>query len=124
MSFKHVGCRIADPERSRRFYEALGMEHRRELTTDFDGRVETHVFYAFPGEDESLQLTFDHDGRAHEAGSGHFAVGVADLDATLAELEAQGIEPERGPFQIPGHDVVICFVPDPDGHSVELFGQA
>jgi catechol 2,3-dioxygenase-like lactoylglutathione lyase family enzyme len=46
-----------------------------------------------------LELTYNHDGRMYELGSGygHIAVGVDDLDGTLERLAAQGIEPERPP---------------------------
>ena len=49
-----------------------------------------------------LELTFNHDGRTYELGTGygHVAIGVDDLDGTLARLAEQGIEPERPPYTI------------------------
>jgi hypothetical protein len=49
-----------------------------------------------------LELTFNHDGRTYDLGTGygHIAVGVEDLDGTLGELAAQGIEPERPPYSV------------------------
>ena len=42
-----------------------------------------------------LDLTFNHDGRAYDLGTGYgrIAIGVDDLDRTLAQLAEQGIEP-------------------------------
>jgi catechol 2,3-dioxygenase-like lactoylglutathione lyase family enzyme len=46
--------RITDPERSRRFYEALGMEFRRELPIVRDGELEaTNYFFGFPDRTKS-----------------------------------------------------------------------
>ena len=40
--------RVTDPERSRAFYEALGMEFRRDLDIVREGELEaTNYFFAF-----------------------------------------------------------------------------
>jgi lactoylglutathione lyase len=44
---------------------------------------------------------------------GHVAVGVEDLDATLAELAERGIEPERPPYTVSAGGSRICFVREP-----------
>src|SRR6266496_1971723 len=82
--YLHTMLRIADPERSRVFYEVLGMEFRRKLPIVRDGELEaTNYFFGFPGQEEELELTFNHDGRGYELGTGygHIAIGVADLAA-------------------------------------------
>ena len=99
--YLHTMVRVTDPERSRAFYEALGMEFRRDLPIVRDGELEaTNYFFGFPGDEAELELTFNHDGRTYELGTayGHVAIGVDDLDATLARLAEQGIEPERPPY--------------------------
>ena len=101
--FLHTMLRVTDPAASRTFYEALGMEFRRDLDIVREGQLEaTNYFFAFPGEDVELELTFNHDGRAYELGTGygHIAIGVEDLDATLGRLAEQGIEPERAPYRV------------------------
>lgn len=48
----------------------------------------------------------------------HFALGVADLDGTIAELRDRGIE-VHGPYEMEG----VCrqaFLHDPAGNQVEL----
>jgi lactoylglutathione lyase len=125
--YLHTMLRITDPERSRRFYEALGMELRREFDIVRGGEREaTNYFFGYEGQDEELELTFNHDGRSYELGTayGHVAIGVDDLDGTLASLAEQGIDPEKPPYQVREGGSFICFVQDPDGYRVELIGRS
>ncbi|HEU4448648.1 MAG TPA: VOC family protein [Gaiellaceae bacterium] len=124
--YLHTMYRITDPQRSRAFYEALGFEFRRELPIVRDGELEaTNYFFGAPGQEEELELTFNHDGRAYELGTayGHIAIGVDDLAGTLARLEQQGIEAERPPYQVREGGSWLTFVRDPDGYRVELIEQ-
>jgi lactoylglutathione lyase len=121
--YLHTMYRITDPEKSRAFYEALGLEFRREMDIVRDGQTEaTNYFFGVPGQDEELELTFNHDGRSYELGTayGHVAVGVDALDGTLERLAGEGIEPERPPYTVREGGSRLCFVQDPDGYRVEL----
>ena len=121
--YLHTMYRITDPDKSRTFYEALGLEFRREMDIVRGGETEaTNYFFGVPGQEEELELTFNHDGRSYELGTayGHIAVGVDDLDATLAQLAKQGIEPEREPYRVREGGSRLCFVQDPDGYRIEL----
>jgi lactoylglutathione lyase len=121
--YLHTMVRITDPEKSRAFYEALGMQFRRDLPIVRDGELEaTNYFFGYPNQEEELELTFNHDGRTYELGTayGHIAVGVDDLDETLARLKEQGIEPERPPYTVREGGSRLCFVRDPDDYRVEL----
>ena len=121
--YLHTMYRITDPDQSRRFYEALGFEFRRDLPIVRNGELEaTNYFFGMPGQDEELELTFNHDGRTYELGTGfgHIALAVDDLDGTLARLTEQGIEPEREPYRVREGGSRLCFVRDPDGYRVEL----
>jgi lactoylglutathione lyase len=71
---------------------------------------------ASPAKEEELELTFNHDGRTYDLGTGygHIAFAVDDLDATLVSLSAQGIEPEREPYRVREGGSRLCFAPDPD----------
>jgi lactoylglutathione lyase len=121
--YLHTMYRITDPEKSRSFYEALGFEFRRDLPIVRDGELEaTNYFFGVRGQEEELELTFNHDGRTYDLGTGygHIAIGVDDLDGTLARLKEQGIEPERPPYTVREGGSRLCFVRDPDGYRVEL----
>jgi lactoylglutathione lyase len=114
--YLHTMYRITDPERSRRFCEALGFESRRQLPIVRKGELEaTNYFFGMPGQEEELELTFNHDGAGtSSAGYGHIAIGVDDLDETLARLKEQGIEPEREAYRVREGGSRLCFVRDPD----------
>jgi lactoylglutathione lyase len=121
--YLHTMIRVTDPEKSRAFYEALGMELRRESPIERNGELEaTLYFLGFPGQEEELELTFNHDGSTYDLGTGygHVAIGVDDLDATLGHLAEQGIEPEKPPYQVREGGSWLCFVRDPDGYRCEL----
>ena len=121
--YLHTMLRVTDPARSRTFYEALGFEFRRDMDIVRNGEREaTNYFFGMPGQEEELELTFNHDGRNYELGTayGHVAVGVDDLAQTLEQLAGQGIEPEREPYRVRDGGSLICFVQDPDGYRLEL----
>jgi lactoylglutathione lyase len=86
----------------------------------------TNYFFGVPGQDEELELTFNHDGRSYEMGTayGHIALAVDDLDQTLERLRSEhGIEPERPPYSVREGGSKLCFVRDPDGYRIELIGR-
>ena len=123
-TYLHTMLRITDPNQSRAFYEALGFTFTRDMDIVRDGQLEaTNYFYSLGDSENVLELTFNHDGRTYELGTGygHIAIGVDDLDATLAALAEQGIEPEREPYRVREGGSRLCFVRDPvDQYRVEL----
>jgi len=126
-SFLHTMVRITDPARSRGFYEALGFTFEREMDIVRDGETEaTNYFFSMGDQQSVLELTYNHDGRAYDLGSGygHIAIGIEDLNGTLERLEQQGIEPERPPYQVSEGGSWLCFVQDPDGYRIELIGRS
>jgi lactoylglutathione lyase len=126
-SYLHTMMRITDPETSRAFYEALGFRFSRDLDIVRDGQLEaTNYFFSIGDQENVLELTFNHDGRRYELGTGygHIAIGVDDLDGTLAQLKAQGIEPEREPYRVREGGSRLCFVQDPDGYRTELIDRS
>ncbi|MBV8065929.1 MAG: VOC family protein, partial [Actinobacteria bacterium] len=123
----HTMVRITDPERSRAFYEALGFAFERDMDIVRNGEVEaTNSFYSIGETPSVLELTFNHDGRTYDLGTGygHIALAVDDLAATLAELAAQGIEPEREPYRVREGGSLLCFMRDPDGYRIELIDRS
>ena len=121
--FLHTMVRITDPAKSRSFYQALGFTFEREIDIVRNGETEATNYFFSIGEQESvLELTYNHDGRTYDPGTGygHIAVGVGDLDATLARLAEQGIEPEREPYTVRDGGSRLTFVGDPDSYRIEL----
>lgn len=126
-SFLHTMVRVTDPGKSRVFYEALGFRFSREMDIVRDGEREaTNYFFSLGDQENVLELTFNHDGRGYDLGTGygHIAIGVSDLDETLATLGNHGIEPERPPYQVSEGGSRICFVRDPDSYRVELIERS
>ena len=125
--YLHTMVRITDPERSRAFYEALGFSFERDMDIVRNGELEaTNYFFGIGGQEAVLELTYNHDGRSYDLGTGfgHIALAVDDLDDSLAELKGQGIEPEREPYRVREGGSRICFVQDPDGYRVELIDRS
>jgi lactoylglutathione lyase len=126
-TFLHTMLRITDPEKSRAFYEALGLEFRRDMDIVRGGEKEaTNYFFGVPDQEEELELTFNHDGRTYEMGTGygHIALAVDNLAQTLAKLKEQGIEPEREPYRVREGGSLLCFVRDPDDYRIELIDRS
>ncbi len=124
MKLIHTMYRITDRERSIAFYEALGLEKRGELPIRDEA---INIFMGVPGEPlPELELTYNFGVEQYEAGTGygHIALAVDDLDETLKRLEAQGIEPEKPPYQVREGGSRLCFVRDPDDYRIELLERA
>jgi lactoylglutathione lyase len=121
VALMHTCYRITDIERSVAFYRALGFEEIRRMPIRDEA---VNVFLNQPGDGESprLELTFNYGVDHYELGTGygHIAITSDDLDATLARLATQGIEPERPPYTIREGGSRICFVRDPDGYRIEI----
>ena len=120
--------RSTDIERTRAFLLALGFEESREMPIVRDGHHEaTNYFFNLPGDKPELEITVNHDGRAYELGTayGHVALGVDDMERTLAGLATQGIEPERAPYRLREGGSLLCFVREPvEGYRFELIEKA
>jgi lactoylglutathione lyase len=117
----HTCYRITDIDRSVAFYRALGFEEVRRMPIR-DEAVNVFLNQPGDGDDPRLELTYNFGVDHYELGSayGHIAITASDLDATLEQLAAQGIEPERPPYSVREGASRICFVRDPDGYRIEI----
>jgi lactoylglutathione lyase len=125
--FLHTMVRITDPAKSRAFYEALGFEFERDMDIVRNGELEaTNYFFSLGDSKSVLELTYNHDGRTYDVGTGygHIALAVDDMQASLASLAQQGIEPEREPYRLREGGSLLCFVQDPDGYRIELIDRS
>jgi lactoylglutathione lyase len=76
MEFIHTCYRITDPERSIAFYEALGLEKRRELPIREEA---VNYFLGVPGKEiPELELTYNFGVDSYELGTayGHIALTI------------------------------------------------
>ena len=92
MELVHTCYRITDPGRSVAFYEALGLEKRRELPIRDEAM---NYFLGVPGKEQpELELTYNFGVDSYELGTayGHIALTIDSMDDTLASLAEKGIE--------------------------------
>ena len=121
MALIHTCYRITDIDRSVAFYEALGFEEIGRIPIRDEA---INVFMNIPGDGDMprLELTCNFGVDSYEIGTGygHIAITTPELDALLAELAQQGIEPEKPPYTVREGGSRLCFVRDPDGYRIEL----
>ena len=121
MALIHTCYRITDVDRSVAFYNALGFEEIGRIPIKDEA---VNVFMNQPGDGDMprLELTYNFGVDSYELGTayGHIAITTPDLDATLASLADQGIEPEKLPYTVQEGGSRICFVKDPDGYRIEI----
>ncbi len=124
MELIHTCYRITDPERSVAFYEALGLEKRRELPIRDEA---VNYFLGVPGKPQpELELTYNFGVDSYELGSGYgpIALTIDDMAGTLAALAEKGIDPARPPYTVREGGSLLCFVRDPDGYRIELIERS
>ncbi|MDR3496878.1 MAG: lactoylglutathione lyase [Ancalomicrobiaceae bacterium] len=122
----HTMIRVLDLDKSIRFYtEVLGMSLlRREDISE--GRF-TLVFVGYGPENANavVELTYNWDQSepyAIGSGFGHLAIGVEDIYAVCAAIEASGAPILRAPGPMKHGTTHIAFIADPDGYKIELIG--
>ena len=133
----HYSHCVSDLGRSKRFYtEVLGFEVVAEF--DFDdadtarvmgvpGAKFTGVFMKRDGfRMEIIAFTNPPPERAtrrrssNEIGHSHLSFYVTNLDATLAELKAQGVAIDTDTRATLVNGIECCVVRDPDGFPIEI----
>jgi len=81
--FLHTMVRITDPDRGRRFYEALGFRFSRDMDIVRDGKREaTNYFFSMGDHENVLELTYNHDGRSYEMGTAYVTSRSASTIST------------------------------------------
>ncbi|MBI2690470.1 MAG: VOC family protein [Solirubrobacterales bacterium] len=115
----HTCYRITDIESSLSFYQKLGFEERRRMPIRDEA---INLFLGLPGDGDRLELTYNFGVDEYEIGTGygHIALTVDNMAATLEQLAAVGIEPEKPPYSVREGGSLICFVRDPDDYRIEL----
>lgn len=110
----HVSLNVTDLDQSLRFWvDVVGLEPLPRPDFDFGGA------WLAAGAQQLHLLAI---GRVPPDGGQHFAVGVDDLDAAIAELRSAGVR-VSDPSALPtGARQAFCH--DPDGNRLELHQPA
>ena len=118
LSVHHVAVVVRDLAAAKEFYgEILGLEEIPRPAFDFPG-----AWYAVG--DRQLHLIVHAPARAVrgtreiDARDGHFALRVADYDATLAHLRSRGVVVRESRLNVTPW--AQLYVTDPDGNVIEL----
>jgi lactoylglutathione lyase len=123
--FLHTMIRVANYEAALRFYvDGLGM---KQLGDRFDVELR-RVSGVYLGFDDyagggGVELVTNWDATVpytHGTGYGHIAIGVPDIEAMVARLEAMGAAVTLRPTRLLAGAPRVAFVKDPDGYAVEL----
>jgi lactoylglutathione lyase len=115
----HVGLRVADLERSKAFYTALGYEVLGGVPTTELGSL---TMLKLPGDEfVSLELVHRPDTDAvNPIGLSHLVIAVDDVHALAGRLSARGVDVEAPSSREASHDFWTAWVTDPDGYRLEL----
>ena len=123
--FLHAMIRVKDLDAAERFYiDGLGMKVLDRF--DVESRRVSAIYIGFEGYAAGgvVELVSDWDAAGpfvHPTGYlHHFAIGVPDVAAMVAKLEALGAEVSLRPTIMKPGAPAAAFVKDPDGYSIEL----
>jgi lactoylglutathione lyase len=121
--FLHTMIRVGDLDRSIDFYtRLLGMKLLRRQDYPEGRFTLAFVGYGDEADHTVVELTHNWDTASYELGGGfgHLALGVGDIHAACARLEAEGAKVVRPPAPMKHGSTVIAFIEDPDGYRIEL----
>ena len=121
LRFGHVAFRVADVERSVRWYDdAFGA--RRVFHAPKDGERQELMFLEF-AKGQFVEVFTNGQEKVetpiNAIGYQHFCLAVDDLNQMLEHLAAMNVYPKRPPRVGRSH-YLIAFVADPDGNIIEL----
>jgi lactoylglutathione lyase len=119
--YLHTMVRVKDLEKSKHFYELLGLREVRRMDVEA-GRF-TLVFMAPEGQEECpVELTYNWDGDDalpdDSRHFGHLAYSVGNIYEMCQHLQDNGVTINRPP-----RDGRMAFVRSPDNISVELLQE-
>lgn len=116
---RHTAVEVSDLDRSLQFYtEVLGMRVRsHKKVTETNGKM---AVLESEGSDHRLEVNH-YNGHAYSAGDqlDHIAFEVENLDETLEELKAEGIEPVS--YLRQAENARWTYIADPDGIWIEIY---
>ncbi len=116
----HVGLRVSDLERSLAFYTALGYTVVGTVEGTASGSL---TMLRLPSDGfVTIELVYDAARGAVDLGTGisHLVIKVESLEATVADLAAQGIVAEPPGLPAGESGPRTSWITDPDGYRIEL----
>ena len=121
MKTLHPAFRVSDLVRSLDFYAKVGYQEIGRVAFE-NGAILVMLNLPGDGDVVTLELAYDPTSASVDVGTGfsHLAVQVDTLDATLADLAAQGVECDAPQRPAGEHGPKTSFVRDPDGYRLEL----
>ncbi|MGN7295460.1 VOC family protein [Rhizobium sp. SAFR-030] len=116
----HVAIRVTDIDRALDFYiNKLGFERLMHL--DRDGKL--WLVYLRVTDNQFVELFLDGIGErapgADTTGYNHLCLSVPDIETSVTELQAAGIDLTR-PKVLGLDGNWQCWIEDPDGHRIEI----
>ncbi len=124
----HIGVRVKDLERAKKFYEIFGFKQVSAADNDAvvviknAQDVELNLIYNATTENDGKNILMDVDDKF--AGYTHVALRISSVLDTLKELQERDITITQGPVAFGRDGHVSLFLRDPDRNVIELRGRA
>lgn len=140
----NIGCVVSDIDAAVAFYtQAIGFKVVRSFSVDADlasevgltDQKELNVEVLSLGQGagatqlklmqiEAESAKPNNDFIHSTLGFSYLTIVVKDIDAALQRLKAAGTQPVANPKQLPGTELMLLLVRDPDGNLIELVAPA
>lgn len=121
MKFLHTMIRVANIEKSLKFYQEIIGLH---LTKQKELSDATLYYLADDNNTCEVELTYNHQlpegGYTHGDYFGHLAFGTDNMDEFSNTLKKHNLEYFREPFILSAVSSKIAFIKDPDGTIIEI----
>ena len=121
LSFGFTKIVVANLERAERFYTGVfGMRSLHRVRAEDHAYPLEEVILSLSPEGHKLLLVRYLTKPCPPAGAAWIGFTVADMEATLADVETAGGRIEVPPHENPEHGVIAAIAADPDGHLIEV----
>lgn len=126
MRIHHLMIRVGNLDKSIDYY-TNSLKMNLLAKRDFPEGRYTIAFVGYGKEEDGalIELTYNWDKNHYNPGDGfgHFAVQVSDVYSLCERIRARGGNIKREPGPKKYGTKTIAFVTDPDGYTIELYGE-